>query len=111
MTIQPPEYAPTPEERERTLAKIEPMIAEMKTSEADDKAALKALHLAQVEKANKINAERMIAEAEAAGVEPFADAEKTIPVSLSLRRLLKQQADDDVFLNASFEAAQRRANA
>jgi hypothetical protein len=104
----PPE--PTPEERETTAQKIGAMLADMKAEQAKEKAKERELSLAQVQRANDVNAERMVEEAEAAGVEPFGDAEKKIPVSLSLRKLLQQQVEDDAMLQAATDQARERLN-
>lgn len=107
----PPPNEPSPLERARMAKKLAGLVKDMKDSADEEKAKDKAKHLAQVGRANEINAQRIVEEAEAAGIEPFADAEKKLPVSLALRRLLKQQVEDDEFLNAAFEAAKRRLDA
>lgn len=101
---------PTPEEREETALKIAAMVADMKASEAEERAKQRKVHLAQVEKANEINAGRMVEEAEAAGEAPFGDGGKTIPVSLSLRKLVRQQVAGDAFLATATDAARSRLN-
>lgn len=104
----PPEL--TTEERETTAQKIGAMVADMKAEQAKEKAKERELSLAQVQRANDVNAERMVEEAEAAGEEPFGDAEKKIPVSLSLRKLLRQQVEDDAMLQAATDQARQRLN-
>ena len=84
------------ETRAATMAKVEPLLKEIRASAAEEDEKRKAIHRAAMERAKTIHNERIVEEAKAAGVEEqalYADPAKTIPVSMGLRKLLAEQAE------------------
>jgi hypothetical protein len=79
-------------QRKKFVANMTGLAEALRSRSEDTRAKARELHRAEIEKASQRHRRKIIAEAEAAGEEPFADAAGTIPVSLALRALVKEQA-------------------
>lgn len=83
-----------PSQRQVVADRAETVLTEMRASAAEDEDKRRAQRRAALEHARAVNNARLVEEAKAAGVpeaEVYADGDRTIPVSMGLRKLLDEQ--------------------
>lgn len=88
----PPKFLPAPEisdeERARVSAGLQELAAEIRAGSDEAEEKRRARHRAFMAKVAEHFRPKLIAECEAAGVDPFGDPGKTIPVSMALREII-----------------------